>query len=121
MGLDISLIRIRKEKTTDTNWLAVEDCPELNANYAGYALEKEFKDEGEENYTGSVYYYEEIAYQRKGVIKSFYDRYAHDVFIQSQNEIEELRQYIIDEYLPTFERDFIEKFIEGENLIIMGY
>ncbi|MEM6800252.1 MAG: hypothetical protein AAF696_02550 [Bacteroidota bacterium] len=121
MGLDISLIKIRKEKTRNLSWFAVEDCPELAVNYADYALKKEVEYEGEEKYSLAVYYYEEISHQRKGVKDSFFDRYEADVFIQSKYEFEELRTYIMDEYRASFERDFVGKFREGENLILMEY
>lgn len=121
MGLDISLISIEKQKTTETEWLAVEDCSELSANYVNYAIDREFDYEGEQAYTRPVYYYREIAYQRKGVKRAFYDRYEPDVFIQTRKELVELEAYILDDYLPTFKKDFVEKFKEGENLICMGY
>jgi len=121
MGLDISLIRIKKEKTTDTEWLAVEDSPELQANYADFSVDKEFNYEGEKPYTTPVYYYEEIGYQRKGVKKSFYDRYEPDVFIQTKIELDELSNHILDEYLETFTKDFMKKFKEGDNLILIEY
>lgn len=121
MGLDISLIKIRNEKTTDTQWLAVEDCPELHDNYIDFSVDREFKYKGEPPYTAPVYYFDEISYQRKGVKKSFYDRYDPDVFIQTEKDLDELSQYILVEYRKRFTEEFIEKFKEGDNLILMGY
>ena len=121
MGLDISLIKIKKEITNNTNWLAVEDCPELKQKFADFAMEKDDNFDGCEKKSIPVYYYEEIAYQRKGVKKSFYDRYESDVFIQSKKDLDELKNYILDEYLSKFKKDFIEKFKEDENLIMIGY
>lgn len=121
MGLDISLLEIAKEKTNDLDWFLVEDCPELKERYKGFAKEKDFNLENELIDRKLVYYYTEISYQRKGVKRSYYNRYDADTFIQTQEEFNELIDYILDDFMDTFTKDFITKFREGENLIFLGY
>ncbi len=121
MGLDISLIRILKEPISELDWLAAEDCSELKRRYINFLTERIIHFENELEFKESGYYYEEISYQRKGVKKSFYDRYKPDVFIFTVEDLNELKKYILDDYMDRFETDFINKFKENETVILIGY
>lgn len=117
MGLDILLIKIVRKPTDELCWLNSDESPELLSSYKGFLSERTHED-------GTIeqgYWYEELAYQRKGVLKSFYDKYDTDEFIFTQPELLTLNQYIDPENRQTFQLDFMEKFNEGENFIMMGY
>ena len=117
MGLDISLIRIVKEPVDELCWLHSEESPELLSDYKDFLTEQTYED-------GTIargYWYEELSYQRKGVRKSFYDQYEPDEFLFTQSQLMRLNKYILPEKRRTFQFDFIQKFNEGDNFIMIGY
>ncbi len=116
MGLDILLIKIIKESSVSTDWLPLVENPELRKAYSGFLSQREVDSE-----TESGFYYEELSFQRKGVKKAFYLKYPPDAFLFTKNEVENLKKYILADRLRDFEKDFSEKFIEGETLVLIGY
>ncbi|GAA5022101.1 hypothetical protein GCM10011506_01580 [Marivirga lumbricoides] len=117
MGLDISLIKIVKEPVDELCWLNSDESQGLLTSYKEFLSYRTHEDGTKEQ----DYWYEELSYQRKGVLKSFYDKYNADEFIFTQPEVLILNQYIHPEYQQTFQIDFIGKFKEGVNFIMMGY
>ncbi|PWL29118.1 hypothetical protein [uncultured Roseivirga sp.] len=117
MGLDISLINIVRKPTDELCWLNSDESPELLSSYKDFFSERTHEDGTKEQ----GYWYEELAYQRKGVLKSFYDKYDADEFIFTEPELLTLNQYIHPDNKLTFHVDFLDKFNEGSNFVMMGY
>lgn len=120
MGLDIYLIKIVKHSTDDLTFLPERENPELQ-NQFGHLKNSRAVDhvEGIETITG--YYYEEISYQRKGVKREFYKRYRPDEFLFAKLELDELMTYVDKEHKASFKADFVDKFVEGDTIIWIGY
>ena len=117
MGLDILLIRIVSESVSELNWFWEEENPELKAEFSNLLSSRK-------NNKGQIekgYYYEEISYQRKGMKPLFYTNFKPDEFILTKTKLLELKNYVLESHLSTFETDFIEKFEEGKNIILMEY
>lgn len=121
MGLDISLIKIVKEPVNELNWLPAEENPELKEKYHDYLTDKVLKFENEPDLKSEGFYFEELSYQRKGVKSSFYETYKNDELLFAVNDLEELKKHILDDYLETFKIGFIDKFQEGNTIILMDY
>ena len=117
MGLDISLIKIVRKPTDELCWLNSNESPEIFSNYKDLLSERI----GEDGSKKQGFWYEEIAYQWKGVNKSFYDKYDTDEFIFTKKELLKLNQYIKPENKQSFQRDFMDKFNQGTNFIMMSY
>ena len=66
-------------------------------------------------------YYKDISYQRKGVKREFYENYKPDDFIVLEEEVLELKKYILEEYLEDFDQKFLQKFKEKKNLVWISY
>tara|TARA_R110000850_G_scaffold96527_9_gene201752 strand:+ start:874 stop:1224 length:351 start_codon:yes stop_codon:yes gene_type:complete len=116
MGLDILLIKIIKESSVSTDWLPLVENPELRKAYSGFLSQREVDSE-----TESGFHYEVLTSQRKGVNKAFYLKYPPDAFIFTKKGLEDLKKHVLADRLKDFEKDFLEKFIEGENVIIMSF
>lgn len=120
MGLDINLIRIVNHRTDDLSFLPEDENPELENQFGHLKTYRKVDyGQGEETITG--YYYEGLGYQRKGVKREFYKRYKPDEFLFTKAELLELKTYVDKEYLRSFETDFIDKFIEGDTIVLMDY
>jgi hypothetical protein len=65
MGLDISLVKIIDREASEFCWLLVSESPELLPLFSHLIQIKHFKYPDEE-YDEDVFFYEEIAFQRKG-------------------------------------------------------
>lgn len=117
MGLDISLIKIVKEPVDEACFLSTEDSPELVSKYENMISVQSF-DDGTE-YLG--FWYQELSYQRKGVLKSFYDKYKPDEFLFHKNDLQILMELILPELRESFRKEFIDKFEEDRNFIMMSY
>lgn len=119
MGLDISLIRLRHKATDELCFLHSEDSPELVKRFPEMELVRlnRYQDE-----TGSFefgFYYDELAYQRKGVIKDFYQRYKETEFLFDRHEIDELFTYISSDYRDSFQSDFVSRFSESDTILMI--
>lgn len=119
MGLDISLVKIERTPHRD-NWLLVGDFPELQPLFSRYAV-KHYFEYPDQSYHEDVYYYSEISYQRKGVTELFYKKIENDKCIVDKIELESMLQYIDTTHMDTFKNDFINKFVEGETFVIVGW
>ena len=95
MGLDIYLIRFVKQPVSELNWLPAAENPEHLARYSEYLTERVVQCENEPEYTENGYYYSDLGYQRKGVKKSFYDRYKPDEFSFSEAELADLKNILM--------------------------
>jgi len=59
-------------------------------------------------------------FQRNGVNMDFFDYFKehnYEIFLNKYSSIENLRQYILDDYKASFYIDFIESFVVGRSLI----
>jgi hypothetical protein len=120
MGLDIYLIKVVGHGTDDTNFLPADENPELETQF-GHLKSTITVDYGQGPETVMGYRYEELGYQRKGVTRHFYNRYQPDEFIFSKKGLDELATFVEKEYRQTFENDFVDKFIEGDTIVLLGY
>jgi hypothetical protein len=120
MGLDIDLIRIVKRPTGDLTFLPEDENPELEEQF-GHLKNSRSVDYGQGIEISSGYYFEELAYQRKGVIREFYSRYNPDEFLFTRKELDELITYVDEAHQKSFKTDFVGKFVEGDTIVWMGY
>lgn len=120
MGLDIDLIRIVSHRTDDLTFLREDENLELE-NQFGHLKSSRTDDYGQGIETVSGYYYQKLGYQRKGVKSEFFKRYKQDEFIFTRAELDELMTYVDEEHRGSFTTDVLDKFVEGETIIWMGY
>jgi len=121
MGLDIYLIKIVEESESKFEWLSDKENPELRANYSEFLTTREIELENGEIGMEKGYYSADISYQRKGVKPIFFKKFKADDFIFTLDKLLELKKCIKKEYLDSFELDFMQKFKEKENLILISY
>lgn len=119
MGLDIYLIRLSHTESDKNRFLHSEDSPELVKRFPEMELVRlnRYQDE-----TGSFefgFYHDELAYQRKGVIKDFYQRYKDTEFLFEIHEIDELFNYISPDYKDSFQSDFVSRFSESDTILMI--
>jgi hypothetical protein len=120
MGLDISLAKIIAYEADDLCYLLVEESPELLPFFREYIRKKHFIYDDEE-YDSEVFFYNELAYQRKGVIPSFYTDFINDVCLTRRDEVERLSNYIDLKHKASFVDSFINQFVEGQTIVIVGW
>ncbi|MGI4863580.1 MAG: hypothetical protein ACRYFZ_06620 [Janthinobacterium lividum] len=120
MGLDIDLVRIIDHEVDELCHLFVEEQPELFLLFQNYIRRKHFIYPDEE-YDSEVYFYTELAYQRKGVIPAFYTDFTNDVCLTKQSQIAYLSDYIDAEHRTDFHTFFVNQFVEGQTVIIIGW
>jgi hypothetical protein len=120
MGLDIYLIRIVRDRTGDLTFLPESENPELE-NQFGHLKNSRTVDYGQGMETTTGYYYEEVGYQRRGVKRNFYKRYRPNEFLSTKTELAELMTYVDKEHKTSFKADLVDKFIEGDTIVWMGY
>jgi hypothetical protein len=118
MGLDISLIRIISPNDS-LNKIYWENSP-LEEKY-GHLKESQIVDTDIGPQVLTVWYYEQLGYQRKGVKPEFYSRYKPDDVIFTKAELEELCTFIDNTHKTTFIADFMDKFIEGDTIVDISY
>ncbi|MEQ9164890.1 MAG: hypothetical protein RLO12_01425 [Fulvivirga sp.] len=122
MGLDIYLIKIVEEESESKfEWLSDEENPELRADYSEFLTTRKTELENGEIGMEKGYYSVDISYQRKGVKPVFFKKFKADDFIFTLNKLLELKKCIKKEYLDSFESEFMQKFKEKENLILISY
>ena len=120
MGLDIDLIRIVKDRTDDLTFLPEGGNPELE-NQFGHLKNSRTVDYGQGIETIHGYYYKELGYHRKGVKREFFKRYKPDEFLFTKKELDELMTYVDKEHLNSFKTEFVDRFVEGDTIVWMGY
>lgn len=120
MGLDIYLIRIIEKPKLETAWLSEKENPELNS-FSDLITERTTELENGTLFAERGYYYDEISYQRKGVKPIFFKKFGADDFIFTNDKLLELKKCVKKEYFDSFESDFMQKFKEKENLIMISY
>lgn len=120
MGLDISLVRITSHEVSEYSHLLVEESPELFPLFQSYIRKKHFVF-SEEEYDAEVYFYEELAYQRKGVIPSFYTDFTNDICLTKQSQVTHMLAYIDVKHKAGFDTFFMKQFAEGQTVIIIGW
>ena len=120
MGLDITLAKIIYYEADELCYLLVEESPELLLYFRQYICKKHFTYDDEE-YDSDVYFYTDLAYQRKGVIPAFYTDFINDFCLTKQDEIERLSTYIDPKHKADFTASFINQFIEGQTIVIIGW
>ncbi|MER0442820.1 hypothetical protein [Emticicia sp. W12TSBA100-4] len=121
MGLDITLARILKNPVDPNSYLLVSESPELLLFFDKFQQSKTFEFEGEQPYNDFVFYYEELAFQRRGVISKFYDEMENDRCLTTLSELQKLYSYISKNYIKTFNVEFLSHFNEGETFIIISW
>jgi hypothetical protein len=120
MGLDISLVRITNHEVDEHSHLLVEESPELFPLFQSYIRKKHFIFSDEE-FDAEVYFYTELAYQRKGVIPAFYTDFTNDVCLTKQNQVARMLTYIDVKHTADFDTFFVKQFTEGQTVIIIGW
>lgn len=120
MGLDISLVRIIGNEVEEHCWMVASEVPELYPIFSHLIRVKHFKYLNEE-YDEQVYFYEEIAYQRKAVIQAFYEDFENDKCLIDKKEAEKMWHYIIKEQQQNFKTYFVNQFIHGETVITISW
>lgn len=118
MGLDISLIRI--EDTPQENCLMANEWPELKPVFGKHAQNRQIE-YADESYDGGLYYYTEVAYQRKGVTEQFYKDIPTDACLTSRQQVIALLPYMDEEHKDSFQQEFINVFVEGEMAVLIGW
>jgi len=120
MGLDISLARITTYEVDENSFLLTEESPELFPIFQSYIRKKHFVFSDEE-FDAEVYFYTELAYQRKGVIPAFYTDFTNDVCLTKQNQVAHMLTYIDVKHKADFDTFFVKQFIEGQTVIVIGW
>jgi|GEM_PF-1696008 hypothetical protein len=118
MGLDISLIRI--ENTPQENCLMAAEWPELEAMFGTKARHRQIE-YADESYAGDMFYYTELAYQRKGVTEQFYKNVPTDACLTRKQQVVALLAYMDEEHRDSFRQEFINAFVEGETAVLIGW
>ena len=121
MGLDIYLIKIVKRPGSKLDWLSAEENPELKENFADFLSIRQIESEDGIVIEEKGYYYNEISYQRKGVKPSFYKKFQADDFVFTMDKLTEFEKCIEKDYYKVFKSEFIDRFIENENFIMISY
>lgn len=121
MGLDIYLIKIVEKSESKFEWLSDEENPELRGDYSEFLTTRKTEFENGEIGLEKGYHSTDISYQRKGVKPIFFKKFKADDFIFTMDKLLELKKCITKEYLDSFESDFMERFKEKENFILISY
>ncbi len=119
MGLDIHLIQLSRKATDELRFLYSEDNHELLERFPEMEVARLNKYSDETGTFEFGFYYHSLAYQRKGVIKAFYQRFGYDGFLFTQSEMEELFNYISNDHKTSFQSDFLFQFSEGETILMI--
>ncbi len=120
MGLDISLVRITTHAVDENSFLLAEESPELFSLFQSYIRKKHFVFSDEE-FDAEVYFYTELAYQRKGVIPAFYTDFTNDVCLTEQSQVAHMLTYIDAKHKADFDTLFVKQFTEGQTVVIIGW
>ncbi len=120
MGLDITLVKIVDKEVNEYCWLIVSESPELLPLFSHLIRVKHFSYPDEE-YDEEVFYYETISYQRKGVNGSFYQDFENDKCLVDKAEVEKMWQYVVEERKQNFKIEFVDRFINGETIVIVSW
>jgi hypothetical protein len=118
MGLDISLIRI--EDTPQENCLMAAEWPELEAMF-GAQSQHRMIEYADESYAGGMFYYTELAHQRKGVTEQFYKNVPTDACLTRKQQVIALLAYMDEVHRNSFQQQFINGFVEGETAVLIGW
>ena len=121
MGLDIYLIKIVNESESKFDWLSDEENPELRTDYSEFLTTRKTEFQNGEIGLEKGYYTVDISYQRKGVKPKFFKKFQADDFIFTFDNLLELKNCVKKDYLESFDQDFIQKFKEKENFIVISY
>lgn len=121
MGLDIYLIEIVNESESKFEWLSDEENPELRTDYSEFLTTRKIKLENGKVRLEKGYHSIDISYQRKGVKPKFFKKFEADDFIFTLDKLLELKKFVKKEYLESFESDFMQKFKEKENFVLISY
>ncbi|WP_133272236.1 hypothetical protein [Hymenobacter radiodurans] len=120
MGLDITLARIVNHEVMEGCWLEAKECPELYPLFHHLMRTKHFAYVDEE-FDAEVYYFEEIAFQSKGVLKAFYIDFANDTCLTRQHEVKRMLAYVDQEHKADFDTFFVQQFVEGQTVVIISW
>lgn len=119
MGLDIYLLKLTDNPKSKRDWLSKEDNPELY-EYFSHCLKLRVNASKDGNiFIESGYYYDEISYQRKGVKSLFHKRFKSDDFVLTTERLMDLKKCIDKKHKVSFQSNFVEKFYEKENFILL--
>ena len=121
MGLDIYLIKIVKEPKSKYDWLTDKENPELRPYYSEYLSTRKIELENGRIELEEGYHTVDISYQRKGVKPKFFELFKADDFIFTLDRLLELKNCIDKDYLKSFELEFMQKFKENENFVLLCY
>ncbi|CAL2101709.1 conserved protein of unknown function [Tenacibaculum sp. 190130A14a] len=121
MGLDIYLIKIVEKSESKFEWFSDEENPELRIDYSDFLTTRKVGLENSEIGLEKGYHSVDISYQRKGVKPVFFKKFKADDFIFTLDKLLELKKCVKKEYLDTFQSNFMEKFKEKENFILISY
>lgn len=119
MGLDIYLIELSHTESDKNRFLHSEDSPELIKRFPEMELVRLNRYQDEAGSFEFGFYYDELAYQRKGVIKDFYQRYKHTEFLFDRHEIDELFTYISSDFKASFQTNFLSRFSESDTILMI--
>lgn len=119
MGLDIHLIQLSRKAIDELRFLYSEDNHELLERFPEMEVARLNSYPNESGAFEFGFYYDSLAYQRRGVIKAFYKRYGYEGFLFTQPEMEELFNYISNDYKASFQSDFLSRFLEGQTILMI--
>ncbi|WP_156115576.1 hypothetical protein [Psychroserpens sp. Hel_I_66] len=115
------MIEIIEKPKLKMCWLSEDENPELQNYFSDLITTRKTESENGTLVSEKGYYYEEISYQRKGVKAVFFKKFGTDDFVLTKDKLFKLQKCLKKEYLDTFESDFMQKFREKKNLIMISY
>lgn len=120
MGLDISLVRIIDKEVDKFCYLIASESPELLPLFSHLIRIKRFKFyDGECD--AEVFFYEELAHQRRRVIEEFYQDLENDKCLTNRTEVEKLWHYVSEEQQQNFKEQFVDRFVNGETVVTISW
>ncbi|UOQ64847.1 hypothetical protein [Hymenobacter volaticus] len=120
MGLDITLARVVNSEVNEYDYLLADDSPELYPFFHHLIRTKHFAYEDEE-LDAEVYFPEDLAYQRKGVVTAFYNDFVNDVCLIRQHEVDRMLTYVDEKHKAGFDTSFVKQFREGQTVVIISW
>ncbi|MCB2408954.1 hypothetical protein [Hymenobacter lucidus] len=120
MGLDITLARIVGGEVNEADYFLADESPELQPFFHHLIRTKHFAYEDEE-FDAEVYFLEDLAYQRKGVVAAFYNDFANDVCLTRQHEVDRMLTYVDEKHKADFDNFFVKQFKEGQTVVIISW
>ena len=120
MGLDITLARVVGNEVNDYDYFLADEAPELYPFFHHLIRTKHFVYEDEE-FDAAVYFLEDLAYQRKGVVAAFYNDFVNDVCLTCQHEVDRMLTYVDEKHKADFEISFVKQFKEGQTVVIISW